>query len=129
MFHYIPFFLSRQKTEALLRYNLYVDCMPAAGLQEIDNSSLQRMIRVARSTARLRRPVMDGHSNTLADEIRLEFTRTMGRILFDKTVLSQPGAFPFVTLPDPYQEPVKETGPDALNYNSTYTLYNIHFVC
>ena len=34
----------------------------------------------------------------------------MNRILFDKTVTSQPGTFPFVTLPDPHVEIVPETG-------------------
>ena len=34
----------------------------------------------------------------------------MNRILFDKTVTSQPGTFPFVTLPDPHIETVPQRG-------------------
>ena len=100
----------RQKTEALLRYNLYVDCMPCDGLQQMDATWLQRMLRVARSSERLRRPAMDACASGLSEEMQLEFTRTMGRIQFDKTVQSQPGSFPFVTLPDPTQEVTKDTG-------------------
>ena len=40
----------------------------------------------------------------------MEFTRTMNRVLFDKTVTSQPGTFPFVTLPDPHVEVVPKKG-------------------
>lgn len=71
---------------------------------------LDRMLRIARSSARLRLPAMDGCSSSLSGEIQLEFTRTMGRIQFDKTVMSQPGSFPFVSLPDPPEEVTKETG-------------------
>ena len=53
---------------------------------------------------------LDGCSSALSKEIQLEFTRTMNRILFDKTVTSQPGAFPFVTLPEPHVEVIPETG-------------------
>lgn len=106
--------IHRQTTEALLRYNLYVDCMPCDGLQDINKDWLDRMLRVARSTGRLKQPGMDAFSSSLSKEVRLEFTRTMGRILFDKTVTSQPGAFPFVTLPDPPQEEVRETGENSL---------------
>lgn len=46
----------RQKTEALLRYHLYVDCMPSDGLQEIDREALVRVMNVAKSSKRLREP-------------------------------------------------------------------------
>ena len=71
---------------------------------------LDRMLRTARSSDRLRQPGMDGCTSSLSGEIRLEFTRTMGKIQFDKTVLSQPGSFPFVSVPDPPEEVTKETG-------------------
>ena len=53
---------------------------------------------------------LDGCSSALSNEIQLEFTRTMNRILFDKTVTARPGAFPFVTLPEPHVEVVPQTG-------------------
>ena len=103
-------FACRQKTEALLRYNLYVDCMPCDGLEQMDRAWLERMLRVARSTQHLRQPGMDACASSLSREVQLEFTRSMGKILFDKTVESQPGSFPFVTLPDPPEEVKKEKG-------------------
>jgi len=49
-------------------------------------------------------------SEVLCKEVCLEFTRSHNRILFDKTVTSQPDQFPFVTLPEPEPEVVPETG-------------------
>ena len=106
-----------QRTEALLRYNLYVDCMPCEGLEQINKEWLDRMMRIARSTDRLKQPGMDSCASSLSKEVQLEFTRSMGKILFDKTVESQPGSFPFVTLPDPPEEVKRETG----NYSLVYT--------
>lgn len=45
----------RKKTQALLLYNLYVDCMPVDGLQSIGDKSLQRMKQMAVDTSRLRK--------------------------------------------------------------------------
>ena len=44
----------RQETEALLRYNLYVDCMPMNGLAQLDSISLERMIHWARGIRTLK---------------------------------------------------------------------------
>ncbi len=84
--------------------------MPCDGLQEMDRKWMERMVGVARSMERLKQPGMDCCVSALSQEVQMEYTRTMGRILFDKTVTSQPGAFPFVTLPDTTEEVVKETG-------------------
>ena len=53
---------------------------------------------------------MDGFAEALGQEVQLEFTRSMNRILLDKTVAAQPGLFPTVTLPDPHVEIVPQTG-------------------
>lgn len=45
----------RKKTQALLRYNLYVDCMPVDGLRSIEDKSLGRMKQLAMSTPHLRK--------------------------------------------------------------------------
>ena len=55
-------------------------------------------------------PSLDACSDGLSREVRLDFTRTMNHILFDKTVTSQPGTLPFVTLPDPHAEVVPQRG-------------------
>lgn len=44
----------RCETEALLRYNLYVDCMPMDGVVRLDPSSLERMITWAKGTRTLK---------------------------------------------------------------------------
>lgn len=84
--------------------------MPGEGLQEMDQECLMRIVKVARSKERLNSATMDKYSSSLSREIRIEFNRAMGRILFDKTVKSQPGAFPFVTLQEPVKVVAKETG-------------------
>ncbi|XP_065895241.1 dynein axonemal heavy chain 1-like isoform X2 [Dysidea avara] len=102
--------MSRAKTEALLRYHLYVDCMPTDEMAELDSDSVQRIVSTARSSPRLKQDQMDAVSEVLCKEVCLEFTRSHNRILFDKTVTAQPDLFPFVTLPDPEPEVVPETG-------------------
>ena len=42
-------FRLRKRTEALLRYNLYIDCMPMDGVGELDQASLKRMVEWAKS--------------------------------------------------------------------------------
>ena len=88
--------------------------MPGNGLQEADKESIKRMLKVARSSKRLQQPIMDSYANSLSNEVQLEFLRSMAKILLDKTVLAQPSAFPFVTLPDPPKEVVRETGKSIL---------------
>ena len=69
-------------------------------------------------------PSLDACSAVLSWEVRLDFTRTMNRILFDKTVTSQPGTFPFVTLPDPHTETVPWKG----EYANVRFTFGEHFV-
>ena len=44
---------ARKHTEALLRYNLYIDCMPMEGLVELDPESLKRMVEWAKGAPSL----------------------------------------------------------------------------
>ena len=46
--------MSRAKTEALLRYHLYIDCMPTEEMTELDSDSLHRIVSTARSSPRLK---------------------------------------------------------------------------
>jgi len=48
-------FDARQQTEALLRYHLYVDCMPMDGVGELDQASLKRMTDWAKGAPQLAR--------------------------------------------------------------------------
>ena len=46
-------FFSRRLTEALLRYHLYVDCMPMDGVGELDQGSLKRVTELAKGAPQL----------------------------------------------------------------------------
>lgn len=46
-------YTSRRQCEALLRYNLYVDCMPMDGVGELDQASIRRMIDWAKGAPAL----------------------------------------------------------------------------
>ena len=46
-------FNSRRLTEAQLRYNLYIDCMPMEGIGELDQASLKRMTEWAKGAPAL----------------------------------------------------------------------------
>jgi dynein heavy chain len=48
-------FKLRKETEALIRYNLYVDCMPMEGVGELDQASLKRMIEASRDVRGLKK--------------------------------------------------------------------------
>lgn len=45
----------RKKTQALLLYHLYVDCMPTDGLNSISEKSLQKMKLLAMHTPKLKK--------------------------------------------------------------------------
>ena len=45
----------RLQTEALLRYHLYVDCMPVDGVVELEACSLDRMVEWASETSMLKK--------------------------------------------------------------------------
>lgn len=47
-------FRLRKNTEALVRYSLYVDCMPMEGVGELDQASLKRMIEASRDVRGLK---------------------------------------------------------------------------
>ena len=46
-------FVKRKHTEALLRYNLYIDCMPMEGVGELDQASLKKMTEWAKGAPAL----------------------------------------------------------------------------
>lgn len=46
----------------------------------------------------------------LEKEVRLDYERTMNRIIFDKVVTSKPQTFYYITLPDKEEKKVSEKG-------------------
>ena len=70
---------------------------------------------------------LDGQTDALTQEVGLDFTRAMNRILFDKTVSSSPATFPFVTLPEPEEVQVPRTGnPLGMHACMHVNLYTVH---
>nr|XP_021152153.1 dynein heavy chain 1, axonemal [Columba livia] len=101
----------RKKTEALLRYNLYVDCMPIDGLNSISEEWLERMKLLALQTPRLEKEErVLGRVCPLEKEVRSDYERTMNKMIFDRVVSSKPQTFYYVTLPDKEEEKVPEKG-------------------
>uniref|UniRef100_A0A672VF35 Dynein axonemal heavy chain 1 n=1 Tax=Strigops habroptila TaxID=2489341 RepID=A0A672VF35_STRHB len=102
----------RKKTQALLLYHLYVDCMPTDGLNSISEKSLQEMSLLAMHIPKLRKEekrILDCMC-CLEKEVRLDYERTMNKINFDRIVTSKPEMFSYVTLPDKEEEKVPEKG-------------------
>uniref|UniRef100_A0A8C9DGR4 Dynein axonemal heavy chain 1 n=1 Tax=Prolemur simus TaxID=1328070 RepID=A0A8C9DGR4_PROSS len=101
----------RKNTEALLLYNLYVDCMPSEGQCVINEQSLSRIKQWAMSTPRMRKgPLVLEHLSSLAKEVSLDYERSMNKINFDQIVSSKPDTFSYVTLPKKEEEKVPERG-------------------
>ncbi|XP_036367019.1 dynein heavy chain 1, axonemal-like isoform X1 [Octopus sinensis] len=101
----------RKTTEALLRYHLYVDCMPMDGVGELDQASLKRMTEWAKNTSGIYKDKnLEDHVQLLEKEVNIDFCRTMNKIIFDKTVRDDPITFTFVTQPEPIVEKLSTKG-------------------
>uniref|UniRef100_A0A8D1UYI8 Dynein axonemal heavy chain 1 n=1 Tax=Sus scrofa TaxID=9823 RepID=A0A8D1UYI8_PIG len=101
----------RKNTEALLLYNLYVDCMPSEGQRLISEQSLSKIKQWAMSTPRMRKgPSVLEHLSNLCREVNLDYERSMNKINFDKIVSSKPETFSYVTLPKKEEEKVPTQG-------------------
>ncbi|KAK7819786.1 hypothetical protein U0070_012392 [Myodes glareolus] len=101
----------RKNTEALLLYNLYVDCMPTEGQRVINEQSLSKIKQWALSTPGMRKgPQVLEHLSSLAREVSLDYERSMNKINFDQIVSSKPDTFSYVTLPQKEEEKVPDQG-------------------
>ncbi|XP_068109284.1 dynein axonemal heavy chain 1 [Hyperolius riggenbachi] len=100
----------RRRTEALLMYNLYIDCMPGNG-QKFSAEALSRMEQRLLSTARLRQDDDVHHQlKALEGEIGLDYERSMNKLIFDRLVSSNPQKFSYVAIPDKLEERVPQKG-------------------
>ncbi|KAL7843672.1 hypothetical protein AOLI_G00251840 [Acnodon oligacanthus] len=109
----------RRTTEALLLYQLSVDCMPSwSGTPTMPPTSLQHIKTLALSTPGLRLPRLQECVKRLEEEVHLEYIRTMNRISFDRLVQDNPEEFSYITLPqeEPERVPLKGSAavPDYL---------------
>ncbi|KAM4652007.1 dynein axonemal heavy chain 1 [Discoglossus pictus] len=101
----------RKKTEALLMYNLYIDCMPGNGRCVLGTESINRMKCWLLNTPRLKQDDnILHHLSHLEMEVNLDYERTMNKMMFDKLVSSKPQKFAYVTLPDKVEESISVKG-------------------
>jgi len=72
---------AREMAESLIRYNLYIDCMPTDGVAQLDSEQINRIVSKALNTLMLKRNEFD--TNQLLAEINTDYARTMNKIVFD----------------------------------------------
>ncbi|XP_078663939.1 dynein axonemal heavy chain 1-like [Branchiostoma floridae x Branchiostoma belcheri] len=101
---------ARKLTESLIRYNLYVDCMPMDGMGEVEPASFQKMLKWAKDTPFLKDKNLDNYIERLRKEVNIDFARSMNRMVFDKVVEQNPATFAYVTVPEKVEEVVPEKG-------------------
>ncbi|XP_052808511.1 dynein axonemal heavy chain 1-like isoform X3 [Mya arenaria] len=100
-------FRLRKHTEAVLRYNMYIDCMPMDGVGELDQASLKRMVEWAKSSPGLSKDKgLEDGIQALEKEANIDFCRSMNRIIFDKIIEQDDSTFAFVSVPQPDTRPV-----------------------
>ena len=76
---------SRSKAESLIRYNLYVDCMPTDEVGQLDSEQISRVLGSALSTPDLRQNELD--TSQLLNEVNVDYARTMNKIVFDANIV------------------------------------------
>jgi dynein heavy chain len=69
----------RSRAESILRYNLYVDCMPAEEQPDMDVDQMNRILALALSSPRM----MKANVSTLVEEVSLEYVTTMNKLVLD----------------------------------------------
>ncbi|KAI7795154.1 dynein axonemal heavy chain 1 [Triplophysa rosa] len=102
---------SRQETEASLLYHLSIDCMPVwSGSSTLDPRRMERIKAYACSTPGLQLELLQECEEQLEREIRLEFSRTMNQMCFDKVVQENPEEFSYIKVPQKEPERVPKRG-------------------
>ncbi|XP_066555780.1 dynein axonemal heavy chain 1 [Amia ocellicauda] len=101
---------ARAATEALLLYQLSVDCMPVEGVPPLSADSLGKLTHWALSTPGLRKQLLQACVERLEREVCLDYQRTMNRMCFDSVVRANRLDFSYITLPEPQRERMPEKG-------------------
>ncbi|XP_055077981.1 dynein axonemal heavy chain 1 [Periophthalmus magnuspinnatus] len=113
----------RDNTEALLLYNLCVDCMPICEGTSLDSCSLQRIKKYALTTPGLRLNSLGDCVKRLEEQIQLDYSRTMNRMTFDYVVKNQSvQVLSHIIIPKKEQPLVLKRGPipaPAFSYKET----------
>eukprot|EP01029_Cantina_marsupialis_P009143 TRINITY_DN2137_c0_g4_i1.p1 TRINITY_DN2137_c0_g4~~TRINITY_DN2137_c0_g4_i1.p1 ORF type:complete len:4119 (-),score=1448.16 TRINITY_DN2137_c0_g4_i1:93-12449(-) len=104
-------YITRKEVERILRYNLYIDCMPSDDITEPNSEQMQHVLDLALSTVSLRHNALD--TSSLLTEIKTDFSRTMNKIVFNVSMLdpAQNALFESLDLPRRVVETPEEIVP------------------
>ena len=104
--------------ETMIRYNLYVDCMPMDDVGSLNSEQVRRVVESALGSGTLKGADLD--TSLLVSEVSTDYSRTMNKIIFDANVAaSQSGttgtnamsmASTLQLPPGPMEIPVPEKG-------------------
>jgi dynein heavy chain len=70
----------RKQAERLMRYNLFIDCMPAEEVPAMDKDQVSRIISLAYANPKLGQ---GGNASYIIEEVALDFTTCMNKLVFD----------------------------------------------
>ena len=79
-----------KNAEIMIRYNLYVDCMPMDDVGSLNSEQVRRVVESALSVGKLQGADLD--TSMLVSEINTDYSRTMNKIIFDANVAASQGA-------------------------------------
>jgi dynein heavy chain len=71
---------ARMQAESMMRYNLYIDCMPTEDLCQLDSEQVNRIMSSAMSASQLHQNTVD--TSQLLNEVNMDYVRTMNSIIF-----------------------------------------------
>ncbi|XP_077969677.1 dynein axonemal heavy chain 1-like isoform X2 [Styela clava] len=94
----------RKHTEGLIRYNLYVDCMPLdKNVLKLDDKLFEGMKERSLSTPYLRAddPAVVKCIDKMESQVNLDFKRSMNKLTFDKVISKDRKQYAYVTIPEP----------------------------
>ena len=83
----------RHEAEEVLRYNLFIDCMPTEDVPPLDQGQLSRMLANALTTKELK--TQDGNASDVAPllhEVNLDYMRAQSKFVLDAAVSSATAA-------------------------------------
>nr|KAG5711096.1 hypothetical protein BaRGS_004740 [Batillaria attramentaria] len=101
----------RTAAEKEIRYNLYVDCMPIDGIEDLDEAAWKRMEKKTLSTPGIRRhgEMVDAMMKRMEEEVKLDYKRSMNRQTFDMVLDKHPEEFTYVAKPSRPEKPVPQS--------------------
>ncbi|XP_061731227.1 dynein axonemal heavy chain 1 [Nerophis ophidion] len=101
----------RENTEALILYNLIVDCMPIwEKTPSLDPQCLYNIKKRALSGHGLKLDIVQKFVEGLGKEVKLDYDRTMNRFILDKMVKCDPQEFSHIVVPQKEPEHVPLIG-------------------